>query len=33
MNGDVGEVLMFNKSLSGAEISGVESYLTTKWGI
>jgi len=33
MNGDVGEVLMFNKALSGAEISGVESYLTTKWGL
>lgn len=33
MNGDVGEVLMFNKALSGAEISGLESYLTTKWGI
>jgi len=24
---------MFNKALSGAEISGVESYLTTKWGL
>ena len=33
MNGDVGEVLMFNKALSGAEISGLESYLTTKWGL
>ena len=33
MNGDVGEVLMFNKALSGAEVSGVESYLTTKWGL
>lgn len=33
MNGDIGEFLIFNKALSGAEISGVESYLTTKWGL
>jgi len=33
MNGDVAEFLMFNKALSSAEMSDVESYLTTKWGL
>jgi len=33
LNGDVAEFLMFNKALSGAEMTGVESYLTTKWGL
>src|SRR6056300_1611706 len=33
LNGDIAEFLMFNKALSGAEMTGVESYLTTKWGL
>jgi len=24
---------MFNKALSSAEITGVENYLSTKWGL
>jgi len=33
LNGDVAEFLMFNKALSSAEITGVENYLSTKWGL
>lgn len=33
LNGDVAEFLMFNKALSGAEITSVENYLSTKWGL
>jgi len=33
LNGDVAEFLMFNKALTNTEITDVESYLTTKWGL
>src|SRR5210317_1887099 len=33
LNGDIAEFLMFNKALSSAEITGVENYLSTKWGL
>src|SRR5210317_724809 len=33
LNGDIAEFLMFNKTLTNAEITDVESYLTTKWGL
>ena len=33
LNGDVAEFLMFNKALNASEITSVESYLTTKWGL
>jgi hypothetical protein len=32
-NGDIAEVIMFNKALTNTERSGVESYLSAKWGI
>ena len=32
-NGDIGEIIMFNKALSGTERKDVEQYLGKKWGI
>jgi hypothetical protein len=32
-NGQIGEIIMFNKILTASEISNVHSYLQTKWGI
>lgn len=31
--GYIGEVLLFNKSLSSGEVSGIETYLGNKWGV
>ncbi len=31
--GSIAEILMYNRSLSTAEISSVETYLSNKWGI
>ena len=31
--GQIGEVLLFNKALSSGEVTAIESYLGTKWGI
>jgi Tfp pilus assembly protein PilE len=33
LEGRVGEVIMYNRSLSSSEITEVESYLSGKWGI
>lgn len=32
-NGDVAEIIMFNRTLTSGEVSGLESYLSGKWGI
>lgn len=31
--GDIGELLIFSRTLTGTEITNVENYLTTKWGL
>lgn len=31
-NGDIGEVLIYNSTISGANLTSIESYLKTKWG-
>lgn len=31
--GDIGEIIMFTRSLNSSEIGGVESYLTSHWNI
>ena len=33
LDGKIGEILIFNKALSSAEITDLEAYLTSKWGI
>ncbi|MFT6106145.1 MAG: type II secretory pathway pseudopilin PulG [Rickettsiales bacterium] len=33
LNGDIGEVIIFNRSLNNFERDGVEEYLSAKWGI
>ena len=33
MNGDVGEVLMFNRALTNTEMLNLETYLRTKWSV
>lgn len=33
LNGDIGEVIVYNRALSVGERQQVEDYLTTKWGI
>jgi hypothetical protein len=32
LDGQIGEVLIYTRTLSGAELTNVESYLRTKWG-
>ena len=32
-DGDIGEVVVYDRALSGSEIDSVESYLGVKWGI
>ena len=32
-DGDIGEVIFYDRALSGSEIDSVESYLGVKWGI
>ena len=32
-NGDVGEIIIYNESLTDAQIDQVESYLYSKWGL
>lgn len=33
LNGYIGELLIWTRTLSGSEIAAVEEYLSTKWGI
>lgn len=33
LNGNFGVIMIFNRVLSGAEITAVENYLNTKWGV
>jgi hypothetical protein len=33
MYGYIGEILIFDSSLSAADIQQIESYLQTKWGL
>lgn len=32
-NGDLAEIIVYNRVLTSTEIANVESYLTTKWGV
>jgi prepilin-type N-terminal cleavage/methylation domain-containing protein len=32
-NGDIGEIIMFNKALTNSERTNIENYLISKWGI
>ena len=32
-NGDINELVLYNRALTGAEISGVSAYLNSRWGL
>lgn len=33
LNGNIAEILIYNSVLSGANLSNIESYFTSKWGV